>query len=85
MKFRDGNADFGSRYRAALAAGDRAAAHRLAHDLRAIAGTLGATAIEQAARALEAAAADEHAAADAPLDAVLALLEPVREGLRRLG
>ena len=51
--FRDHEADFAQRFRAALATGDADAALRAAHDLKAEAGTLGMRGLEQAAAALE--------------------------------
>ena len=60
---------------------------RLAHDLKSVAGTLGARAVQQAAAALEQACT--HDADDAGIDAlaqnVARLLDPVVAGLQPLG
>ena len=84
--FRDREADFEQRLRAALAAGDVAAATRAAHDLKSEAGTLGMVAVGQAATALEQAIKDHAAEADidALVGTVVVRLEPVIAGLRAL-
>ena len=51
--FRDGHSGNVTAIRTALAAGDRATAHRLAHSLKGAAGSIGATALFEAARRLE--------------------------------
>jgi HPt (histidine-containing phosphotransfer) domain-containing protein len=51
--FRSEQRDFVQRYLAARANGDNAAATRLVHGLRIIAGSLGAQALERACQALE--------------------------------
>ena len=45
--------DWGSAFDAALAAGDELSCRRLAHDLKSVAGTLGAAPLADAAQALE--------------------------------
>jgi PAS domain S-box-containing protein len=67
--FRDRECDFPQRFRQTLQEGDRGAAMRMAHDLKCVAGTLGAQAVQRAAASLERACLDE---ADAPtLDALV--------------
>ncbi|MGB4875088.1 MAG: Hpt domain-containing protein, partial [Candidatus Competibacter sp.] len=51
--FHQSEADTLQRIRQALAAGDRALAHRLAHTLKSTAGTVGANRLQAAARAIE--------------------------------
>ena len=51
--FRDGHSSNGTEIRAAIAAGDRSTAHRLAHSLKGAAGSIGATALFEAAKKLE--------------------------------
>jgi CheY-like chemotaxis protein len=85
--FRDQQGDFESRFRLAHANGDVAAAARLAHDLKTLAGTLALKGVEQAAAALEQACGSQ--ARDADVDAlaqqVAKLLDPVIAGLQALG
>jgi len=85
--FRDREADFQARFKAARAAGDAPTATRLAHDLKSVAGTLGVPAVQQAAAALEHACA--HGADGTDIDAlaqnVARLLDPVIAGLQPLG
>jgi PAS domain S-box-containing protein len=57
--FRDREADFEQRFRAARAAGEMAAAMRMAHDLKNVAGTLAVRAVHHAAAELERACLDE--------------------------
>ena len=52
-KFRQGQADFGPRFREALVASEPETARRLAHTLKGLAGTIGARALQAAAAALE--------------------------------
>jgi signal transduction histidine kinase/DNA-binding response OmpR family regulator/HPt (histidine-containing phosphotransfer) domain-containing protein len=84
--FRDRERDFESRFRAALAAGDSAAA-RQAHDLKSAAGTLGAHEVQQAAEALERACTQGagREEIEALAGTVASLLGPVVDGLRALG
>ncbi len=84
--FRDHEADFLARFKAAQAANEPRTAMRYAHDLKSAAGSLGMHAVRQAAQALEQACID--GADDAQID-TLALqvaheLEPVIAGLRPL-
>ena len=85
--FRDSERDFPARFDAARAAGDTAAAQRMAHDLKSIAGSLAMHEMQQAATALEDACA--NGAGPARIDTlarnVAQLLEPVIVGLRTLG
>jgi CheY-like chemotaxis protein len=85
--FRESEGDFAARFGAARAAGDAAAAHRMVHDLKSMAGSLAMHEIRQAATALEEACA--NAAGPARIDALAQdlarLLEPVIVGLRALG
>ena len=55
QRFEEGQAQAPQQIRAALVAGDRAGAERLAHTLKGLAGTIGAAAAQQAAAAVEAA------------------------------
>jgi len=57
-RFRDREAGFAARFGAASAAGDMLTATRLAHDLKSESGILGATAVREAANALEQACAN---------------------------
>ena len=84
--FRDRERDFAARFRAARASGDRAAAARLAHDLKSVAGTLGVHAVQRAAAVLEHACnRDAHEEdIDALVESVSGLLEPVIAGLQGL-
>ncbi len=52
-QFRDKQADAGARIAAALAADDRAAAERMAHTVKGVAGNIGLGAVQEAAGALE--------------------------------
>jgi CheY-like chemotaxis protein len=85
--FRDREADFAERFDAARASGDVGAVHRLAHDLKSMAGALAMHELHEAAAALEDACA--NAAGTAPIDElarkVAGLLEPVIGRLRGLG
>jgi CheY-like chemotaxis protein/HPt (histidine-containing phosphotransfer) domain-containing protein len=84
--FRDREASFAARFGAARTARDMVAAARLAHDLKGEAGTLGATAVREAAEALELACANGSGSADidALFSAVIERLDPVIAGLRSL-
>jgi len=57
--FRDRETNFGQRFRAARATGEMAAAMRMAHDLKNVAGTLAVRAVHHAAEQLERACLDE--------------------------
>jgi signal transduction histidine kinase/CheY-like chemotaxis protein len=52
-QFRDKQADAGARIAAALAAGDRVAAERMAHTVKGVAGNIGLDAVQEAASVLE--------------------------------
>jgi len=80
--FRDHEADFAQRFRAALATGGADAALRAAHDLKSEAGTLGMHGLEQAAAALERGCVDGAADADDLLQKVLSQLDQVIDELR---
>jgi HPt (histidine-containing phosphotransfer) domain-containing protein len=77
---------FAARFRAARSAGDALAATRMAHDLKSVAGTIGACEVQKAAAMLERACAD--AAAERDIDALVGGVErelaPVMSGLRAL-
>lgn len=85
-RFHEGNSSFAAQFRAALVASDPAAATRAAHTLMGTAGTIGATAVQAAAAALEHACADAHSAdaIELALQAVLETLAPVLCGLTSL-
>ena len=85
--FRDRETDFVRRFRAARAAGERAAAMRMAHDLKNVAGTLAVRGVHQAAAELERACIDEidDAAIEPLLRKVERLLGPVMAELHALG
>ena len=82
--FRDRESDFGGNFLGALSTGDLSKAARLAHDLKSVAGTVGAQALSEAADALERACVQgaESGGLEALLDAVCGQLEPVIDGLR---
>jgi CheY-like chemotaxis protein/HPt (histidine-containing phosphotransfer) domain-containing protein len=85
--FRDQEARFAERFRAARQARDLREATRLAHDLKCESGTLGATAVSEAAWKLEQSCSSGAGSADidALLEALLEQLDPVMDGLRALG
>jgi PAS domain S-box-containing protein len=80
-RFRDREAGFAARFGAACAARDMLTATRLAHDLKSESGTLGATAVREAAEALEHACANGAGSAvvDALFAAVVERLEAVSQ------
>ncbi|CAN5291077.1 hypothetical protein BH11PSE9_BH11PSE9_31600 [soil metagenome] len=84
--FHDGQHDFGAQFTGARDRGDAATAMRLAHNLRAVAASLGALAVQKAAGDLEHACADKLPDAQITLllETVLIALGPVIEGLARL-
>jgi signal transduction histidine kinase/DNA-binding response OmpR family regulator/HPt (histidine-containing phosphotransfer) domain-containing protein len=82
--FHDGERDFEERFKAARAAGDTAAAMRMAHDLKSTAGTLGMQAVHDAAATLEQACAEGADGLDALTQNVARQLGPVIEGLRAI-
>ncbi|MCW5664229.1 MAG: response regulator [Piscinibacter sp.] len=75
---------FAERFAAARAAADTAGMLRLAHDLKSVAATLGATALAEAAAGLEQACAEQAPAPalDAQLERVRGQLAPALAGLR---
>ncbi|MES2481417.1 MAG: Hpt domain-containing protein [Pseudomonadota bacterium] len=83
LRFREGQQSFADAFRAARTGGDQAAAQRQAHTLRGLAGNIGARAVQAAAQTLEDACrqALPDEAVDKALDAVLAELAPVLQGL----
>ena len=83
--FRDGQADFMARFEAARAAGDMAAATRMAHDLKSVAAALGIYAVQQEAAALEQACTQGAGDIDALAQDVAHRLDPVIQGLQTLG
>ena len=87
VKFREGQADFVATFRAARERGDPVGATRLAHDLRAVSGTLGAKQLERQAQLLEAEcrSGGEGSVVAMLLEQVANELTPVMNGLRALG
>jgi HPt (histidine-containing phosphotransfer) domain-containing protein len=85
-RFRDREAGFAARFGAACAARDMLTATRLAHDLKSETGTLGATAVREAAETLEHACANGASSAviDALFAAVVEHLDRVIAGGRSL-
>jgi len=85
-RFHAREADFAARFATARAACDMLTAARLAHDLKTESGTLGATAVREAAEALEHACATGAGSAvvEALFEAVVERLDPVISGLRSL-
>ncbi|MEO6276363.1 response regulator, partial [Roseateles sp.] len=84
--FVEREAGFGAHFAAARAAADTEAAVRLAHDLKSVAAILGATALSEAAAALEHACSEQAGAndMDARFAAVTVELEPAIAALQRL-
>jgi CheY-like chemotaxis protein len=82
--FLQGQEDFPEPFNAALAAGDLRTLRRLAHNVRSVAGTLGAHGVEAAAMGLESACAagDDPTGLRPLLDELGVQLHPVIEGLR---
>jgi len=83
IKFRDAEADFAEQFRAALSDDDPIAPEREAHTLKGVAGNIGAKAVQEAAKELEAACKEKRAAEEieALLEAVDVELSPVLAGL----
>jgi len=82
-RFLDAECDFVARFASTRAAGDMAAARRMAHDLQSVAGTLGMNGLRQAALALEqACCADDAPAVDASLQAASLELQPILQGVQ---
>ena len=86
-KFRDGEADFATRFDAARAEADMVTATRIAHDLKSVSGSLGARRVQEAADRLEQACANGASSSDIDslLAAVVERLEPAIAGLGSLG
>jgi len=84
--FRDREANFEQRFRAARAANDAEAQMRFAHDLKGVAATLGMHALQEAAAVLERACLEgaSDAVIDGSLRGVLRQLGPVIEALRAI-
>ncbi|MGQ9364735.1 response regulator [Azospirillum sp. ST 5-10] len=83
--FAAGHADVGDVIVAALAAGDLATAKAAAHDLKSLAGSLGASRLSAAADAVQIAAGrGDRAAAEAPLPVLRDQLAALLESARRL-
>jgi two-component system sensor histidine kinase/response regulator len=82
--FRDGQADCVRRIRVAIAAGDHATAHRLAHTLKGASGDIGATQLSAAAQRLESALQTPTTEVSAALvDTVEALLAQQLTNIQR--
>ena len=84
--FRDGQRNFPAQFRAAREAGDLVTATRLVHNLRAVSGSLGAVAVQNAAMTLEGACtvnANTEAITDL-LDTVITELDPVLASLAEM-
>ena len=85
--FRDREADFPERFRAAYAAGRRDAAVRMAHDLKSVTGALAVNAVHGSAMQLERACLDgtDDAGIEAVVQKIAHRLDPVIAELRTLG
>jgi CheY-like chemotaxis protein len=84
--FRDREADFAERFRAARATGDMPAARRMAHDLKSVSASLAIHGVSRAAAALEVALdEDDEARLEGLLHDVSAPLSSVIAGLQKLG
>ena len=86
IKFRDSEADFVEQFREAQTSNDPEAATRCAHTLKGVAGNIGATDVQKAARELESACKKNMAAEkiDRLLENVVSALSPVLTGLAAL-
>ncbi|MDG4562661.1 MAG: response regulator [Candidatus Competibacter sp.] len=86
-KYLDGQGDAPARIRAALAAGDRETAERLAHTLKGVSGTIGAEAVQAPVAVLEQAIRNDVAPREVETflrqteESMAALLEPLRTAL----
>jgi HPt (histidine-containing phosphotransfer) domain-containing protein len=82
--YRDEQHDFVARFRSARGSGDLLTVIRMAHDLKSVSGTIGASGVQRAAAALEAACAGNDAGGviDELLETVERALSSVIEGLR---
>ena len=85
-KFRDREADFAMRFDAARTDRDMVTATRMAHDLKSVSGSLGATSVQEAAETLEQACTNGASPVDIDslLAAVVERLDPVIAGLHSL-
>jgi signal transduction histidine kinase/DNA-binding response OmpR family regulator/HPt (histidine-containing phosphotransfer) domain-containing protein len=85
-KFRDSHADFAAMFHAARAGADADVPIRLAHNLKGLAGSLGAKGVQVAAAALESACTAQASAdrIEELLDSLTKVLAPVIEGLKCL-
>lgn len=81
MKFQQGYADYDRQIEAALQAGDRETAQRLAHTIKGVAGNLGASALAEAATLLDAALKTPDREVSEPLAQFSAALAVVHQGL----
>jgi two-component system sensor histidine kinase/response regulator len=83
-KFRDSQGDFGAMFRAARAGADTDVPKRLVHNLKGLAGSLGATGVQVAAAALESACTTGASPAriEELLASVAKVLAPVIDGLK---
>ena len=83
--FAQGQQDFAAHFRQAYQAPDLGTATRLAHTLKSVAASIGASALSQAAKTLEQACRDDaHTPqVETALNTVIAHLEPVLTGLNR--
>ncbi len=84
MKFRDNQADFPAQFRAAYESGDITGALRLAHTLKGLAGSIGATALQESAAALEK-ASQEPVDAELTRDALARVSEKLQSLIEALG
>jgi signal transduction histidine kinase/CheY-like chemotaxis protein len=85
LQFRDSQAQVVDEVEAALAAGERDTAERLAHTLKGVAGSVGADGVQEAARVLEAAIRAGKEQLDGELAGVRATLAPVIGAIAGLG
>jgi len=84
LRFRDQQRGFADDFAAALSAGDRDTATRLAHTLKGVAANLGARELSAAARELEWQCQDPDGATDSALQRVRTALDRVLSGLGAL-
>lgn len=83
-RFRDNQREFEHQFRTTQAQADLAAARRLAHTLKGVAGTIGARGVQASAHALEMACQERSDGIEDRLRAVMAELRPVLAGLEAL-
>ncbi|OQK17383.1 hypothetical protein AU255_05750 [Methyloprofundus sedimenti] len=86
LKFLDSEQNFTEKFHQALLSDDVAAATRVAHTLKGVAGNIGAHEIQKAAQALELACQSkaDNAELEVLLDEVIAVLTPVLESLKQI-